>query len=128
MKYEIELRRATWQSGKMTIVAVNAQQAHAIAASVEADTIARWHAPASFLEVVAVTECEEPKPAEESAGDGGLASEGLPPAIRVALREVIDHFYEREAFDFDTSEHRHDHVFERLLTLARWLHEPERVT
>lgn len=127
MKYEIELRRTTWQSGKMTIDAIDAEQAHAIARNVEPDTIATWHAPASFLEVVAVAECEETKLAGESGGDDGLASDRLTPAIRRALREVIDHFCESQAFDFDTSEHRHHHIFERLLTLARWLNEPERV-
>lgn len=127
MKYEIKLRRSFSQWGRTTIEAVNDGQAHALACGLTASDIAVWKTPDEFLEVVSVRLGEQPKPGGGGAS-AGITSDDLPTEIREGLHVVLDYFYDDYAEDYETltKAEREGHIFEFILRLSRWLHEPAR--
>lgn len=124
MKYEVEVRRAFSQWGRTSIEAVNKGQACALAHRLSSRDITAWKSPDDYLDIVAVTPSREEETADDADEHEAVSPFGLPPRIREALQELVDHYYDEEAESYASSEHQ-GHIFERILTLSRWLHSPE---
>ncbi len=126
MKYQVELRRSFSLWGRTTIDAANDGHASVLAHTLQAADIAVWKTADDFLDIVSVTPTERNSHHETDAA--GCNSDQVPPEIRGALERVIDYLYEDEAEHYDalTNQERVGHIFEAVLTIARWHWAPVR--
>lgn len=126
MKYQVELRRSFSLWGRTTIDAANDGHASVVAHTLQAADIAVWKTADDFLDIVSVTPTERNSPYETEAARWN--SDRVPPEIREALERVLDYLYEDEAEHYDalTNQERVGHIFEAVLTLARWIWAPVR--